>query len=398
MSNIEEESKQEEKEEPLDISKENQKLYEKLMQDLGFSNEEEKSKAKNCDIEKSYQTFLKIQENNINKNEFIPQKKSQKSLITRINELQEELNSVSKEINDYVELYSDNTLLKKESNFYKISDELKIYSTKLNNIINSDLYKNSLTPKQIISSDKNGLKSQIKTNLENYTNSTSRLMELISQEKENFINQKSKDTTTHNVFINKFFYENNEINNNFEANILEIEKELIKIEILVGTKKLDMEENLNITQILNKLLKTVSEKKFQLFKEKTLTELNQILDEVINEKEISIEKSEYFVKLKELYAIYEVYENYDEVMKYIKKRLLAILDIHEKSTNFNTDLEFLQKIIYENEKQFCVLGKKYNETFEEIDGLEKILKELKNLDKSNKKSRRNCCRRSGKGF
>ena len=381
MSNIEEESKQEEKEEPLDITKENQKLYEKLMQDLGFSNEEEKSKAKNCDIEKSYQTLLKIQENNINKNEFIPQKKSQKSLITRINELQEELNSVSKEINDYVELYSDNTLLKKESNFNKISDELKIYSTKLNNIINSDLYKNSLTPKQIISSDKNGLKSQIKTNLENYTNSTSRLMELISQEKENFINQKSKDTTTHNVFINKFFYENNEINNNFEANILEIEKELIKIETLVGTKKLDMEENLNITQILNKLLKTVSEKKFQLFKEKTLTELNQILDEVINEKEISIEKSEYFVKLKELYAIYEVYENYDEVMKYIKKRLLAILDIHEKSTNFNTDLEFLQKIIDENEKQFGVLGKKYNETFEEIDGLEKILKELKNLDK-----------------
>ena len=381
MSNIEEESKQEEKEEPLDITKENQKLYEKLMQDLGFSNEEEKSKAKNCDIEKSYQTLLKIQENNINKNEFIPQKKSQKSLITRINELQEELNSVSKEINDYVELYSDNTLLKKESNFNKISDELKIYSTKLNNIINSDLYKNSLTPKQIISSDKNGLKSQIKTNLENYTNSTSRLMELISQEKENFINQKSKDTTTHNVFINKFFYENNEINNNFEANLLEIEKELIKIETLVGTKKLDMEENLNITQILNKLLKTVSEKKFQLFKEKTLTELNQILDEVINEKEISIEKSEYFVKLKELYAIYEVYENYDEVMKYIKKRLLAILDIHEKSTNFNTDLEFLQKIIDENEKQFGVLGKKYNETFEEIDGLEKILKELKNLDK-----------------
>ena len=379
---MESENLQEEKEEPLDIPKENQKLYEKLMQDLGFlSNKEEKSKSKQFDMEKSYQTILKIQENNIKQNEFIPQKKSSKSLITRINELQEELNLISKEINDYVELYSDNTLLKKESNFNKISEELKLYSSKLNNIINSDLYKNSLTPKQIISSDKSGLKNQIKTNLENYTNSTSRLMELISQEKENFINQKSKYTTTHNVFINKYFYENNAISNNFEANLLEIEKELIKIESLVGTKKLDMEENLSITQILNKLLKTVSEKKFQLFKEKTLTELNQILDEVINEKEISIEKSEDFIKLKELYAIYEVYENYDEVMKYIKKRLLAILDMHEKSTNFNTDIEFLQKIIDENEKQFNVLGKKYNETFDEIDGLENILKELKNLDK-----------------
>ena len=85
--------------------------------------------------------------------------------------------------------------------------------------------------------------------------------------------------------------------------------------------------------------------------------------------------------MKELYAIYEVYENYDEVMLYIKKRLLAILDMHEKSTDFNNDLEFLKKIIEENEKQFNILGKQYSETFEELAGLENILKELKNLDK-----------------
>jgi hypothetical protein len=251
----------------------------------------------------------------------------------------------------------------------------------LNNILNSDLYKNTLIPKKILSSDKNGLKEQIKTNLANYTNSTARLMELISQEKENFMYQKNVDTTTHQMFMNKFFYENNDISNNFEKNILEIEKELTNIENIIGTKKLDMDENLNITQMLNKLLKTVSEKKFSLFKEKTLTELNEILDEVIKEQEISSEISQYFVKLKELYAIYEVYENYDEIMKYIKKRLMAIIDMHEKSINFNNDLDFLKKIIEENEKQFGILGKKYSETFEEIAGLENILKELKNIDK-----------------
>ena len=368
--------------EELNISQENQKFYEKLMKDLGFSSEkEEKSKSKPIDLEKAYQTINKFQENNTNQKDSLQQQKSNKNLINRINELQNELNLVSKEINDYVELYSENTLFKKESNFNKISEELKLYSSKLSNILNSDLYKNTLIPKKILSSDKNGLKEQIKTNLENYTNSTARLMELISQEKENFMYQKNVDTTTHQMFMNKFFYENNDISNNFEKNILEIEKELTNIENIIGTKKLDMDENLNITQMLNKLLKTVSEKKFSLFKEKTLTELNEILDEVIKEQEISSEISQYFVKLKELYAIYEVYENYDEIMKYIKKRLMAIIDMHEKSINFNNDLDFLKKIIEENEKQFGILGKKYSETFEEIAGLENILKELKNIDK-----------------
>ena len=371
---------EEEKIEILDISQENQKLYEKLMQDLGFTSEKEK-KPKPLDLDKSFQTISKLQENSNNPKEFTQQKKSNKSLLNKINELQQELNIVSKEINDYVEQNSENTLLKKESNFNSIKEELKLYSSKLNNIINSDLYKNSLLPKPLLSSDKNGLKTQIKTNLENYTNTTVRLMELISQEKENYMYQNNMDTTTHEMFINKQVLENNDISNNFEKNILEIETELVKIETIVGSKKLDMNENVNITQTLNKLLKIVNEKKFQLFKEKTLTELNQILDEVIKDRELSSGISEYFVKLKELYAIYEVYENYDEVMLYIKKRLLAILDMHEKSTDFNNDLEFLKKIIEENEKQFNILGKQYSETFEELAGLENILKELKNLDK-----------------
>ena len=379
MSKIISDNSSGEKLEELNIAKENEKLYEKLMQDLGFSSDKEK-KPKPVDLDKAYQTISRLRENNVNQKEFQKKKNTNKSLLNRIKEMQEELNMVSKEINDYAESYSDNILLKKEYNFNAIKEELKLYSEKLNNIINSDLYKNALTPKSLISSNKNELKNQIQTNLKNYTNSTARLLELISQEKQNVIYQKNMDTTTHEIFINKNSLEN-DISNNFEKNILEIENELNKLEVIIGTKKLDMEENLNITQTLNKLVKIVNEKKFQLFKEKTLTELNQILDEVIKEKEISSEFSEYFIKLKELYAIYEVYENYDEVLLYIKKRLLAILDMHDKSTDFNTDLEFLKKIIEENEKQFDILGKRYSETFEELAGLENILGELKKLDK-----------------
>ena len=47
MSKIESELNEEEKKEDFDISKENKKLYEKLMKDLGFlSDKEEKPKIK----------------------------------------------------------------------------------------------------------------------------------------------------------------------------------------------------------------------------------------------------------------------------------------------------------------------------------------------------------------
>ena len=60
---------------------------------------------------------------------------------------------------------------------------------------------------------------------------------------------------------------------------------------------------------------------------------------------------------------------------------MAICDMHEKSTDFNSDLEYLKKLIEDNEKEFVVLGKRYNETFDELEGIENILKELKNIDK-----------------
>ena len=146
-----EESKEESKEETkkeLNITLENQKLYEKLMKDLGFTLDKEK-KPNYLDPHKSFQTLSKLQENIIHPKEFTEIKKENKSLLNRINELQQELNSVSKEINDYAELYSNNTLYTKESNFNAINEELKLYSTKLNNIINSDLYKNSLTKRKL---------------------------------------------------------------------------------------------------------------------------------------------------------------------------------------------------------------------------------------------------------
>ena len=393
----------ENEEEVLDIEQENQKLIEQLTQGLKAlkekdqqdnkektekeSNEKkDKEKENNLDIVKAFKAQLKLEKKSEMK-DFNLEPKSSKSLYNRLNEIQNELNSVSKEIKDYLQIYGDNSLLKEESSYNDALKDLELYSTKLQNIMSSDLYKNSISGKNQITNDTNQLKEEIKINLENYTNSTARLMGLINKEKEDFmINNSinSINTTSHEMFINKNMFDDNKLNINLNSNveneIAEIEKELTRLENIVGKKKLNKNEELTFNQILKQLTKTVQDSLFQSYKEKSLEELNIVLDELLNEKEISKEISEYSLKIKELYSIYEVYENYDEILQYIKKRLMAISDMHEKSTNFNSDLEFLKKLIEDNEKQFEALGKRYNEAFDELGGLDEILKELKVID------------------
>ena len=393
----------ENEEEVLDIEQENQKLIDQLQEGLKAlkgndqqdnkektekeSNEKkDKEKENNLDIVKAFKAQLKLEKKSEMK-DFDLEPKSNKSLYNRLNEIQNELNSVSKEIKDYLQIYGDNSLLKEESSYNDALKELELYSTKLQNIMSSDVYKNSISGKNQITNDATQLKEEIKINLENYTNSTQRLMGLINKEKEDFmINNSinSVNTTSHEMFINKNMFDDNKLNINLNSNveneISEIEKELTRLENIVGKKKLNKNEELSFNQILKQLTKTVQDSLFQSYKEKSLEELNNVLDELLNEKEISKEISEYSLKIKELYSIYEVYENYDEILQYIKKRLMAISDMHEKSTNFNSDLEFLKKLIEDNEKQFEALGKRYNEAFDELGGLDEILKELKVID------------------
>ena len=394
----------ENEEEVLDIEQENQKLIDQLTEGLKVlkekdqqdnkektekesnENKEKEKEKNNIDLVKAFKAQLKLEKKSEMK-DFNLEPKSSKSLYNRLNEIQNELNSVSKEIKDYLQIYGDNSLLKEESSYNDALKDLELYSTKLQNIMSSDVYKNSISGKNQITNDTNQLKEEIKINLENYTNSTARLMGLINKEKEDFmINNSinSINTTSHEMFINKNMFDDNKLNINLNSNveneIAEIEKELTRLENIVGKKKLNKNEELTFNQILKQLTKTVQDSLFQSYKEKSLEELNIVLDELLNEKEISKEISEYSLKIKELYSIYEVYENYDEILQYIKKRLMAISDMHEKSTNFNSDLEFLKKLIEDNEKQFEALGKRYNEAFDELGGLDEILKELKVID------------------
>ena len=153
-------------EEELDIEKENKKLYQQLFKDLGMETKEEKPKKKASELIKAYKAYSKLEQSKLQQKDIQLKPQSNKSLYNRINELQNELDSVSKEIKDYVQVYGDNSILKEEKNFNDIVKDLDIYSSKLQNIIWSDLYKNTISGKNKITNDINQLKNEIKINLD----------------------------------------------------------------------------------------------------------------------------------------------------------------------------------------------------------------------------------------
>ena len=164
-----------ESEEELDIVKENEKISQKLFEDLGLNKDELKSQSKTNDIIKSYKVQSKT---NKAKLDFNPSSSTKNQILSeKLNSLQNELNNVSQEIQDYINFYNGNKVVKEAENFDNVLKELETYSDKLKNIFSSEIYQRFLN-NSILPKDKNALKNEIKINLENYTNSTKKKMKI----------------------------------------------------------------------------------------------------------------------------------------------------------------------------------------------------------------------------
>ena len=138
-----------ESEEELDIVKENEKISQKLFEDLGLNKDESKAQSKTSDIVKSYKVQSKTNKTKI---DFTPENSAKNQLLSeKLNYLQNELNTVSQEIQDYVTFYNGNKVVKEAENFDNVLKELETYSDKLKNIFSSEIYQrflnNSILPK-----------------------------------------------------------------------------------------------------------------------------------------------------------------------------------------------------------------------------------------------------------
>ena len=342
------------------IDEENEKINKAMFDELGLNKEDEQSNI--------IDNFKKLY------SEFSVQKKKKHippvDPYTKIKQLEKELQTTSKEVKEYIEYYKDNLLLKEAENFDNVLKDLDIYRNKLDTLMNSEAYKKS-------KGDNVDIKKEIKANLEQYTKSTSLLLNQIAKQK--------KDIQSGNIEglnINyELMMEFDEDPNKVEMNFKEIEDKIALIEKEIG--EWDKFKNPNsIFDEVNKLIVFCDTKleKNQDTRDRLMSSINELLDHFVKEKETCMEISEYFIKIKDLYSMLELYESFENVFEYIKKRLKAIKAIHENSDKFSTNVKILKNKIERNEKEFKVLGEKYNSTLNEFSKIEEIVKEVKSIE------------------
>lgn len=130
----------------------------------------------------------------------------------------------------------------------------------------------------------------------------------------------------------------------------------------------------------NSKLNEKYDKKYQTFKE-----CGNLITHFIERKKEKIETGSYFLKIKELYSVLELYEHFEQVFDYIKKRLKAIKEIYDNSDQFANMLNNLTNLITKNEERFQNLIKNYDETLQMFTEFDNVFKEITEIDETFKK-------------
>ena len=350
--------------EQYDIDKENKKIRDEMLKDLGIAKEDENENL--IDVYK-FQAKFYGKDNN-----YLEKKKDNIDPISRINKLKEDFENNSKELKNYISTYGDNLILKETENFDEVLKELDLYSKKLNSIIQSDAYKKNKNNIDI--------KNSIKENMEKYTQNTKELFELINNQRNDLLNSKNQDLNdNYELFIRNKNNEEYDINK-YNKDIKELENQITNLEQLIGIKeKENLDEN-TLSEIINHLIEIVKEKSKKTNKEKEdiFNKITKNLEEVQKYKD---RNREYFIKLKDLYSLVELNESYETILEYIEQRLTAIKEINEKSNKFSEYIKNISENIKINENKMKELETKYNDTLNEFSSLEKILKELDIIEK-----------------
>ena len=287
--------------------------------------------------------------------------------LTRIMKLKNELQSVSVEIKEYIDMNNDNLLLKETENFEQVIKDLDEYKHKLESFLNSPAYINNKNTSDI--------KLQIQNNLTKYTETSNKLLKHIAQQKNIF---KQGDNVSYELIpqLNK-----DDIYNESNYDYTHINNKLKQLEEQIGEWNILKHNNTIIDEV--KQMVTFCESKLQMTqdeKAKIVNEIKMKMNEFIKEKESAIEITEYFIKVKELYKMLEMSDSFENVIEYLKKRLKAIKVIHEDSDKFSYNVNKLKSQLDKNELTMKELGMCYDETMNAFGEIEKIYQDIQSID------------------
>jgi hypothetical protein len=245
--------------------------------------------------------------------------------------------------------------------------------------MNSEYYKGNNND-----DNKKNLKEEIKKNLMLYNETINKLEKNINNQKEIIKFGENKNYKNNIYTINYVNDENlKKINLANELDFISKKLKLLEETIGIDSKSNYINENISKTLclILSKIDKYLNESNEN--KEKLLKEINTILDDANQKNEKLKNNYNYSLcnNIKELFLLFEFYENYDKIFEYLKKRILAIDEIHNESDKFNENIKLLKEKIETNEKGLNELIENYKNIFKEFGKIENIIISLNLIEK-----------------
>ena len=360
-----------EEEDKFNIDKENELIAQEMFLREGINDEDDIEVGENI-----INVFKKYNDIYLKKNKICLKENE----IEKIDRLKKELDENKIEIKKYIDNYNDNLILRETEEFDKNLKDIDIYSNKIKEIMNSKYYQGNNID------DKKNLKEEIKKNLIKYNETINKLEKNINSQKEILKFGDINNTNNNNYYTINYVNDENIKKLNLTNELDFISKKLKILEETIGIEiKNNLINNGNITNILYSLLTKINNNlnETKENKEKLLNEINSILDN-INEKNEKLKNSNYFSicnNLRELYLLFEFYEKYDNIFEYLKKRLLAIQEIHNESDKFNDNIKLLKEKIQTNEKEINELFESYKNIFKEFEKIENIIISLNLIEK-----------------
>ena len=372
----------------VDIDKLNKEIIEQSFKDRKFDLKDENNLT-----EEEYKiNEIKLLKPDLNitnefetENEYIPKKTDP---YKRILELKARLIENKSLIDSMINKFNDTSIIDNINNYSELFTNIHTNKNKIDAFINYDLFNSRNEVSQEKENKEENKENEVNENNEKlyalydkYDRLSDNLLMKIKDIENNIINDNNNNEIEYTI-------ESNPSNNlNILINRLnELEESLSDLEKKIGNWDLYKNQE-NISMNVIELLKTLNEKKnnydtksfasFKQFGEK-IREFNSA-----NREQISIAKTH--IKLKEIYSIYEIQQNYKKLIDYMKLRIKATREVCYNSKQFNNIVNDINDLIKKNNDNYELLNIKYKNVLDSFKSLENILKDIDKLDNKIKK-------------
>ena len=371
--------------EEVNIDKLNKEIVKKLFDDRQFNFKDENNLTEEeykINENKFLQPDLNININNFEtEEEYIPKKTDP---YKRILELKNKLIKNKYLIDNMINKYNDTSIIKNNINYSELLSNLNSNKKKLDAFINYDLFNKRNDSEEEEEEEekkenKNNNTEKYYSIYDKYDRLSDNLLSKIKDIENNILNDKNKEIE-YKIECNP----SNNLNslskklNELEFLISNLEKKVGNWDLYKNRETISMEVNnlLNLMKSKNKY----DTKTYSIFKQfgDKLKEFNYT-----NNQKITYAKT--YMKLKEINDVFEIQQNYKELIKYLKLRLSATREAYYGCNQFNNIMNDINDLLLKNSENFEKLSNKYNSTLDSFKEFEKILKGIDELDRKIKK-------------